>query len=181
MASFAAIHYTFSRLYYSSLYWFSFVVLIIVWMCPKNFFLTLNTRHFSQSMRVRQWLKNSFLFKKIKEASWMMWCIVVTTENILPHTSTEQSFREKNCKPFAKRTWENSKWLGFLQPSPSHFPLSSFVSFFLMLQQLPSLQYCLSFLIVKKDFSLYFSSKYTYTIKCFFQVVIGDWKNTNHF
>lgn len=85
-ASSAAIHYTFSRLDYSSLNWFSFVVLIIVWMCPKNFFLTLNTRHFSQRMWVRQWLKKSLFFLKKRS---MMWCIVVTTENILPHICTE--------------------------------------------------------------------------------------------
>ena len=111
-----------------------------------------------------------------------MWCMVVTREDFLPHIVQHKVLEKKIFKHCTKRTWENptAQWLSFLPPPPHPFGL---VSFFSMLQQLPSLQYCLSFLISKgfSVFFFFFPSKRTYTANCFFQVVLGDWQNANYF
>ena len=77
-----------------------------------------------------------------------MWCTVVTRKDILPHV-IQNKILEKIFSSISLKEYEKipllSDW-AFLPPPPHTFV---FVSFFSKFQQLPSLQYCLSFLSSK--------------------------------
>ena len=134
-----------------SLYWFSFVVLIIIWMCPKNFFFIWNPTNFG-SMFVG-WLVIRGKFP-IEERYLGWWDALWWPEWHFTSYCTEYRLREKIFKHFTKiKEHEKILLRGFFWPPP----LPAFcVSFFPMLQHLPSLQYYHSFLISKGFFCFFF-------------------------
>jgi len=113
----------------------------------------------------------------------MMWCMVVTREDFLPHIVQHKVLEKKRFSNIALKGHEKilllSDW-AFSRPLPTPLVWSHSFQCSSSCQVYNTVFHSWSQKVFLFFFS-FFPSKRTYTANCFFQVVLGDWQNANYF